>query len=265
MGIGFRIGDSMKLSWMSALRLRILKRQLSLRSIKHEILWQEKLTCSVGVAPNKLVAKIASEFRKPDGLTVVRDGEAEAFLAPLPVRKMLWIGEKTEQRLKEIGIRTIGDLAKSDVSFLITRFGVMGRRFHEWARGCYVSEVSEGRRTRRSLGHETTFATDASERSQVLNRLDDICHSIHERVTKRNLLFKTVTVKIRYGDFETHTHGKTLPLHTDQLEELRKTTAGLVQPYLDNDRRIRLIGIRISSLKSGIGQRTLLALEETPP
>jgi DNA polymerase IV (DinB-like DNA polymerase) len=225
--------------------------------IKHEVLWQERLTCSVGVASNKLVAKIASDFKKPDGMTVVRDGEAEAFLAPLPVRKMLWIGAKTEHRLNEIGIKTIGDLAKSDVSFLISRFGVMGRRFHEWAHGCYVSEVSEGRRTRKSLGHESTFATDAAERSQVLNRLDDICHSIHERITKRNLLFKTVTVKIRYGDFETHTHGKTLPLCTEQLEELRKTANELVQHSLDVGKRVRLIGVRVSGLKSAEGQKTL--------
>jgi DNA polymerase IV (DinB-like DNA polymerase) len=211
----------------------------------------------VGVASNKLVAKIASDFKKPDGLTVVREGEAEAFLAPLPVRKMLWIGEKTELRLNEVGIKTIGDLARSDVSFLVGRFGVMGRRFHEWAQGVYVSEVSEGRRTRRSLGHESTFATDASERSQVLNRLDDICQRIHERITKRNLLFRTITIKIRYGDFETHTHGKTLPLYTGQLEELRKTTAELVQPCLRSDKRIRLIGICVSSLKSAKGQKTL--------
>jgi nucleotidyltransferase/DNA polymerase involved in DNA repair len=211
----------------------------------------------VGVASNKLVAKIASDFKKPDGLTVVREGEAEAFLAPLPVRKMLWIGAKTEHRLNEIGIRTIGDLARSDVSFLIDRFGVMGRRFHEWAHGIYESEVSEGRRTRGSLGHESTFAVDASERSRVLNRLDDICHSIQERVMKRNLLFKTITVKIRYGDFETHTHAKTLQLHTCQLEELRDATTELVQPYLKDDKKIRLIGIRVSNFMSAKGQKTL--------
>ncbi len=228
--------------------------------IKHEILWQERLTCSVGVASNKLVAKIASDFNKPDGLTVVKDGETEAFLAPLPVRKMLYIGEKTEQRLNEIGIKTIGDLAKSDVSFLINRLGVMGRRFHEWAHGVYNSEISEGKGTRRSLGHESTFAPDAAERSQVLSRLDDTCQRIHERITKRSLLFRTVTVKIRYGDFETHTHGKTLQLHTCQLEELRNATTELVQPYLRDDKTIRLIGIRVSSLMSAKGQKTLTYL-----
>jgi DNA polymerase IV (DinB-like DNA polymerase) len=225
--------------------------------IKHEILWQERLTCSIGVACNKLVAKIASDFNKPDGLTVVKEGEAEAFLAPLPVRKMLWIGEKTERRLNDMGIRTIGDLARSDVTFLIDKFGVMGRRYHQWARGVYESEVLEGKGVRKSLGHESTFATDTSERHLVLDRLNDICRRIHERITKRGLLFKTVTIKIRYGSFETHTRGKTLPLYTGQLEELLKTTRELAQRPLDNDQRIRLIGVRVSGLKSAKGQKTL--------
>jgi len=225
--------------------------------IKHDILWQERLTCSIGVACNKLVAKIASDFNKPDGLTVVKEGDAEAFLAPLPVRRMLWIGEKTERRLNEMGVKTIGDLARSDVMFFIDKFGVMGRRYHQWAHGVYDSEVMEGKGVRRSLGHESTFAADASERNLVLERFNDICRRIHERITKRGLLFKTVTIKIRYGSFETHTRGKTLPMYTDQLEELLKTTRGLVQRPLDNDERIRLIGVRVSGLRSSKGQKTL--------
>jgi DNA polymerase IV (DinB-like DNA polymerase) len=225
--------------------------------IKHEILWQERLTCSIGVASNKLVAKIASDFRKPDALTVVRDGEAEGFLAPLPVRKMLWIGEKTEQKLNNMGIRTIGDLARSDVSMLVDRFGVMGRRYNQWAHGAYASEVSPGRGTRKSLGHESTFAEDTRERDVVLERLEDICQRIHERAVKRNMLFKTVTVKIRYDTFETHTHATTLPFHTSQLTELRKTTEELFRRYVQMNKRIRLIGLRISNLKSAEGQKIL--------
>lgn len=228
--------------------------------IKHEILWCEELTCSIGVAANKLVAKIASDFKKPDGLMVVKEDEAEAFLAPLPVRRMLWIGEKTERRLNAMGIKTIGDLAKFDVRLLVDHFGVMGRRFRQWAHGIYESEVSEGKRVRKSLGHESTFATNMGERSVVTKRLEDICHSIHERTRKRNLLFKTVTVKVRYGSFETHTHAKTLPFYTDRFEELHKATKELVQHYLDRNEKIRLIGVRVSSLKSSKGQESLSQL-----
>lgn len=225
--------------------------------IKHEILWHERLTCSIGIAANKLVAKIASDFKKPDGLTVVKEDEAETFLAPLPVRKMLWIGEKTERRLNAMGIKTIGDLARSDVRLLVDHFGVIGRRYHEWAHGLYESEVSEGRRVRKSLGHESTFATDASDRDLVLMRLEETCHRIHERIMKRGLLFKTVTVKIRFASFETHTHGKTLQFYTGQLDGLHKAAKELVQRYLDRNERIRLIGVRVSSLKSSDGQRIL--------
>jgi len=225
--------------------------------IKHEILWYEKLTCSIGVAANKLVAKIASDFKKPDGLTVVKEDEAEAFLAPLPVRRMLWIGEKTERRLNAMGIRTIGDLARTEATLLVDRFGVMGRRYHQWARGIYESEVSEGKRVRKSLGHESTFSADTNESEVVLKRLDDICHSIHERTVKRNLLFKTVTVKIRYDSFETHTHAKSLPFHTGQFEKLRKAARELLQGYVERNVRIRLIGVRVSSLKSSKGQEFL--------
>jgi len=225
--------------------------------IKHEILWHEQLTCSIGVAANKLVAKIASDFKKPDGLTVVKEDEAEAFLAPLAVRRMLYIGEKTERRLNSMGIKTIGDLARFDISSLVDRFGVMGRRYHEWACGIYESEVSEGKRVRKSLGHESTFDANTGERDLVIQRLEDICHSIHERVVKRNLLFKTVTVKVRYGSFETHTHAKTLPFHTDQFEKLCKAARELIQGYLDRKERIRLIGVRVSSLKSSKGQEFL--------
>ncbi|NIV45178.1 DNA polymerase IV, partial [Candidatus Bathyarchaeota archaeon] len=100
-------------------------------SIKYEILWNEQLTCSIGIGPNKLVAKIASDHNKPDGLTVVSKDSVERFLAPLPVRRMLWIGEKTGRKLNAMGIKTIGDLASSDVRVLTQRFGIKGSRYHQ--------------------------------------------------------------------------------------------------------------------------------------
>jgi len=131
-------------------------------SLKYDILWSEKLTCSIGIAPNKLVAKIASDYEKPDGLTVVREDAVERFLAPLPVRKMLWVGEKTATKLNKMGIETISDLASFDVSVLMEKFGVMGARYHKYAHGIYESEVGGRRGMRKSLGHESTFAADTN-------------------------------------------------------------------------------------------------------
>jgi len=227
-------------------------------SIKHEILWEERLTCSIGIAPNKLVAKIASEYRKPDGLTVVKEDAVERFLAPLPVRRMLWIGEKTAGKMNEMGIRTIGDLASSDVSALVERFGVMGARYHKYAHGIYESDVGGRKGRRKSIGHERTFATDTNDHNLILQKLDDLCQRIHERTVKRSFLFKTVTVKIRYGSFQTYMRQKSLPFFTNRVQDLQKAVRELVQDYLRGKENVRLVGVRVSSLKFNNGQRTLL-------
>ena len=225
--------------------------------MKYDILWNEQLTCSIGIAPNKLVAKIASDFQKPDGLTVVAEGNVKSFLAPLPVRKMLWIGKKTEYKLNKMGIRTIGDIAAYDVSALIDRFGVMGRRFHQWAHGLYVSEVGNRKGMRKSMGHESTFAINTDDQDLILKRIDDICRRIHERAVKYGILFKTVTVKIRFENFRTFNHGKTLSFFTNCLHEVQKTARKLAQNYLQENKKIRLVGVRVSNLKSGKGQKNL--------
>ncbi len=225
--------------------------------IKHELLWNEQLTCSIGIAPNKLVAKIASDYKKPDGLTVVPEETVKSFLAPLPVRKMLWVGKKTESRLNAMGIRTISDLASFDVSVLVERFGVMGSRYHQYAHGIYESEVGGRKGMRKSMGHERTFSTDTNDYDLIFQRLNDLCQRVHQRAVRRNLLFKTITVKIRFNNFETYTHGKTLPLFTNRLQDLQKVVQKLAQDYLHGNEKIRLVGVRVSNLKSTSEQGTL--------
>ena len=226
-------------------------------NIKREIRKSEKLTCSIGVGPNKLVAKIASDFKKPDGLTVVGENAVERFLAPLPVRKLLWVGKKTERKLNKMGIRTIGDLAASDVSVLVERFGAMGAQYHLFAHGIDESEVVE-RREIKSVGRETTFETDTNDYDLVLKTLDKLGQEVHKEIVERKMFFKTVTVKIRYENFETHTHGKTLTSFTNRLQDLQKAARELAQAYFRENRMIRLVGVRVSSLASGKEQRTLV-------
>jgi DNA polymerase IV (DinB-like DNA polymerase) len=226
------------------------------RQIKSEILEKEKLTGSIGVGPNKLVAKIASDYQKPDGLTVVRDEEAEAFLAPLPVRKLLWVGRKTEQKLADMGIKTIGDLAGHDPSVLLESFGVMGAQLHLMARGIDNSEVEE-RGEAKSIGRELTFEEDTSDFELVLKSLNELSEQVHGDVVKQKCNFKNVTIKVRYENFETHMHGKTLPHVTNRLENMKKTARELMSAYLKPDRKIRLIGVRVSSLESARKQTTL--------
>jgi DNA polymerase IV (DinB-like DNA polymerase) len=227
------------------------------RQMKREVYEKEKLTCSIGIGSNKLVAKIASDFQKPDGLTVVKEEEAEKFLAPLPVRKLLWVGRKTEQKLKGMKIKTIGDLAHYDPTVLTENFGVMGVQIYLMAHGIDRSEVEE-RGEIKSISRDVTFEEDTTDFEFVLNALDRLSEEVYGDVMKQQLFFKTVTVRVRYENFETHTHSKTLPLISNRLEDLKKTARELMQDYLRLDRKIRLVGVRVSSFTSTEKQKTLI-------
>jgi len=226
------------------------------KEIKREILKEEKLTCSIGVGPNKLVAKVASDFQKPDGLTVVREEQVEAFLSPLPVRKLLWIGKKTEDKLNSMGIKTVGELAQYDPAVLNEMFGVMGLQMHLMARGIDRSEV-EQRTGVKSISHETTFEEDTDDAQVVLTALDELSEAVSKEAADQQLFFKTVTIKLRYENFETHTRSKTLQFMTNRPQDLKKTARELLQAYLRRDRKVRLIGVRVSTFVSGEKQMTL--------
>jgi DNA polymerase IV (archaeal DinB-like DNA polymerase) len=225
--------------------------------IKADIKAKEGITASIGVGPSKLVAKVASDYQKPDGLTVVRDEEVAVFLAPLPVRKLLWVGRITEAKLKALGVVTIGGLANYDVTALTDMFGVMGWQMHLMANGVDKSEVEE-RVGVKSVSHETTFEEDTADSGAVFAALEALCRDVQGEVDAQKLLFKTVTLKIRFENFETHTRAKTLPFLTNRLYDLQKTAKELLAANLQKDRKIRLIGVRVSSLVSREKQRTLV-------
>jgi DNA polymerase IV (DinB-like DNA polymerase) len=227
------------------------------RQIKKHIVEQTGLTCSIGISYNKLVAKIASDFQKPDGLTVVREEEVEKFLNPLPVRKLLGVGKKTGQILENMGVKTISDLVKYDPAVLVDRFGIMGTAMYLMAHGVDNSEVAE-RTGISSVGRDTTFQEDTNDFGHVLQALDELAEEVYDDIQEQQLCFRTVTIRIRYENFETHTHGKTLPFITDRLQDLKKNARELIQPYLRADRKIRLIGVRASNFVSGVKQKKLV-------
>lgn len=226
------------------------------KAIKEEIVHKENLTCSIGVGPNKLVAKIASDFHKPDGLTVIKEAEVAAFLKPLPVRKLLWIGRKTEEKLKAIGVETIGDLARVDPSILNDMFGAAGVTMTLMARGIDNTEVEE-RTEVKSISHETTFEKDTDNPDTVLKALDALSEAVAQEATEHRLLFRTITIKLRYENFETHTRTKTLQYITDRSQDLKKISRQLLVAFLKSNRKVRLIGVRVSTLVSGEKQTTL--------
>ena len=226
------------------------------RRLKQEIKEKEHLTCSIGVGPNKLIAKIASDHQKPNGLTIVKTEETEAFLQPLPVRKLLWVGAKTEAKLKSLGISTIGELARFDPTVLSELFGVAGVQMHLMAHGIDQSEVEE-RSEVKSISHETTFEEDTADTSTVLTALDGLSEEVSQEAQRQHLFFKTVTVKVRYENFETHTRSRTLQFMTNRPKDLTKNARELLTPYLQVSRRIRLIGVRVSTFISAEKQQTL--------
>ena len=227
------------------------------QKIKRKIYAKEKLTCSIGIGPNKLVAKIASDFNKPDGLTVVDENDVKSFLSPLAVEKLLWIGKKTKSKLNSLGIKTIGDLANFDASTLIDKFGVMGRQMHLSAKGIDRSEIQEQWEIK-SMSRDTTFDEDTLDTKLLSNTFAALAEDIHKQLTESNFNFKTITIKIRYENFETHSHSKTLPFMTDRLADIQKTVDTLMQAYLQPDRKVRLIGLKLSNLVSGEKQKKLI-------
>jgi DNA polymerase IV (DinB-like DNA polymerase) len=226
------------------------------REIKKQIVAREGLTCSIGVSFNKLIAKIASETQKPDGLTIVKEEDAERFLSSLPVRRLLWVGKKTEVALVSMGITTIGDLASRNPSELAEAFGVMGNQLYLMAHGIDNSEVEE-RTGIKSIGRDNTFQEDTDDFDFVLETLDDLAEDVYNQVASNQSCFKTVTIRIRYENFETHTHARTLSFATDRLLDLTRTARELMRPYLRPDRKIRLVGVRASNLISVLNQKKL--------
>lgn len=227
------------------------------QSIKDEILKKEKLTCSIGIGPNKLVAKIASDFQKPDGLTIVEEKNVKTFLAPLTVDRVPGVGRKTAQRMNMLDVKTIGELASSNVLTLREEFGVSGLAFHQMAQGIDRSDVIE-KYAPRSFSREHTFEEDTSDERTVFQTVDQLLEEVIKETKDNGFNFKTLTTKIRYHDFETHTHSRTISLSSVSLDSSRQIAYELVNPFLNSKKKIRLIGIRTSNFISQRRQETLV-------
>jgi DNA polymerase IV (DinB-like DNA polymerase) len=226
------------------------------RRIKAGILEKVGLTCSIGIGPSRIVAKIASDFKKPDGLTVVTPGQVTGFLAPLPVGRIPGIGKKTGWELERMGIRTIGDLMQANVQLLQSRFGKWGIHMHELANGRDIHEAG-GNGASRSMSRETTFERDTDDPATLLRALDGMAGDLEDTLVRENLFFRTLTLKIRYTGFITKTLSRTLPHATNGLREM----LDLAKELLASAPRkgpVRLLGIRLSNLQEkGPSQRSI--------
>jgi DNA polymerase-4 len=224
------------------------------RRIKDEVKSSVDLTISVGVATTKLVAKIASDLRKPDGLVVVQPGDEATFLEPLEIRRLWGVGEKSASALREYGVRTIGDLAALPDDLLIRRFGKHGASLAQRARGLDDDPVGD-RDAAKSIGHEHTFDVDTSDREQIERTLLAMAEGVAGRLRDSGVRATKITVKIRDTTFRTITRQRTLPDATDMTEQIFKTALELARPEV-RGLRIRLLGVTAS----GLGEREQLSL-----
>jgi DNA polymerase-4 len=222
--------------------------------IKDAIRDELGLTASVGVATTKLVAKIASDLRKPDGLVVVPPGQEAAFLAPLPISRLWGVGPSTVAALRDFGVATIGDLAGLDRAALSRRLGRHGAALVDRAHG-RDSDAVGGTEVAKSIGHEHTFDEDTSDRDAIERTLLAMADGVSARLRDAGARASTVTVKIRDSTFVTITRQRRLPEPTDLTEPIWRAALELARPEL-RGKRIRLVGVTAS----GLAERAQLAL-----
>ncbi len=225
------------------------------RKLKERIKEKTGLTASVGIAPNKLVAKIASDLEKPDGLTIIPEGRVRERLAPLKADRVWGVGEVTYARLVKMGIKTLGDLAHADDGKLAAEFGEnWGRSLKERACGIDDSElVTEWEP--KSLSRETTFERDTAKVLEIKKEFEWMALDLEHRLKKRNFLARTVTVKLRYNDFTTLTRAKTMERPTAEHEPIMRAGLGLLHKF-PWERPVRLVGLRVSNFITDEQQST---------
>lgn len=221
------------------------------RLIQKSILEATGLTCSIGVAPNKLIAKMASEFNKPQGISIVMPEDLQALIWPLPCRKINGVGPKTDEKLQAQGIHTIGELAARERDWLIGHFGK--------SYGAWLHEAAWGRDERPvvtesepvSISRETTFERDlhaVRDKAELGAIFTALCERVAADLQRKGYVGKTIGIKLRYDDFRSVTRDQTLTLYTADAKSIRQA-AGLCLKRVDLTRRLRLLGVRVGSLR----------------
>lgn len=224
------------------------------RRLKNAIRSEEQLTASVGIGPNKLIAKIASGMHKPDGLTVVLEEAAESFLAPLSVRAIPGIGPKTEALLMKMGIKLVKDLKPLSVLQLEEMLGKRGVDLYDKIRGLDASPIEEFSEPK-SIGEQETFESDTLDSQMLFNELAVLSKDVIDCLHREGFqFFRTVVLTVRFGDFETKSRAHTLARPADNATTLQREAMKLLMPFLDrreNPHRklIRLLGVRVEKLR----------------
>ncbi len=229
------------------------------KSIKEEL----GLPCSIGISANKLLAKMACTAAKPDGIKLVKDEDGKAFLSQMDVEKLYGIGEKTAEKLRAMGYKTVGELAKANQIKLIDAFGIWGAELYKNANGIDDSELVDNDVVK-SIGRETTFEKDTSEVQAMKDAIRKMAEEVGKELQAKKFAFKVVTIKIRYSDFSEHLKSRSLRQHTDKVEDMASSAYFLIEKYAEKGRAVRKIGVRVSGLLAYKGQKKISSFVNYP-
>jgi nucleotidyltransferase/DNA polymerase involved in DNA repair len=213
--------------------------------LKYRIYETQSLTASVGIAPNKFLAKIASDLEKPDGLVIVDENRIQEFLYPLPLSRLWGAGKKTIEKLNKQHIYTVGDLAKLPMNILQQKFGKQGNHFYHLSRGLDNRPVVAGHEVK-SVSNETTFSDDLYDLNLLRETLLHLSEKVAYRMRQKDLKGKTIQLKLRYEGFETITRNRTVEKSTANTEIIFNVIWELFNSNYDKQRKVRLVGVGLS-------------------
>ncbi|CAB4885686.1 unannotated protein [freshwater metagenome] len=232
------------------------------QKIRAEVQSKEGITCSVGIASNKFIAKLASQHCKPDALMEITDDRIIEFLHPLPVGAMWGVGPKTGESLQRLGLHTIGDIAKTPRGTLIRALGeAAGASLYELAWGRDFRDVSN-EEPDKSISAAETFAQDLDNPEEILREYLRLTEKASARLRDRALFTKTISIKVRFADFTTINRSKTLPLAIDSTQEIYEVVRTLYQALKIDRARLRLVGVSLENLQSDAHEQMLLGSRE---
>ncbi len=226
-----------------------------IETLKNEIYMKIGITISVGCAHTKSLAKIASDYNKPNGITILKPESFKEVLKNMDITRIPGIGKKTKVNYYKKGIRKIGDILNTPLNKMIRKFGKSGEWAWKISNGLDSREVKEFEGERKSISKERTFLEDTDDFKGIITKLENINNNIHEKIIKHNIFYRTVTLKIRFEGYETYTRSRSVPYPIQDKKKVMKIILQLYKEFSNSGKKIRLVGIKLSNLEIKISSK----------